>query len=84
MYTEVLSDSEYEFEDLRYELSRDMGEPLSERTLWYWLENLRIHKDEYGFYHYSDLELLRAWVQNRNKFKTFKRFNQWRIKNYAS
>jgi len=84
MYTEVLSEFEYEFEDLRYELSLDMAQPLPKRTLWYWLEKLHIYKDSNGFYHYSDLEILRAWVQNRSKFKTFKRFNNWRMKNYAS
>ncbi|HEY9663305.1 MAG TPA: hypothetical protein V6C65_33070 [Allocoleopsis sp.] len=74
MQVQLLSPNEYEFEDLRYELSRDRGKPLSPRTLRYWLREIGIERNEAGFYEHSDLEVLRLWMSLKPQIKTIERF----------
>jgi hypothetical protein len=77
MKTELLTPNSYEFEDLQYELSLDLDAPLSDRTLRYWLREIGIERDELGFYHFEDLQILRLWITLKPQLKTFQRFKTY-------
>lgn len=83
---EILSPNEYEFDDLQYELSLDLGRSLSDRTLRYWLKGIGIERNDLGFYDQEDLQILRLWLELKPQLKTIDRFKNYlrRTRNHAA
>jgi hypothetical protein len=83
---ELLSPYEYEFEDLRHELSLDLNRSISPRTLRYWLKEIGIERNDLGFYVQDDLQILRLWLQLKPQLKTIERFKNYlrRTRNNAA
>lgn len=84
MRIELISPNDYSFEDLQYELAQAMGEPLSDRTLRYWLNRIGIERNDLGFYEYSDLETLRLWIILKPELRTINNFKAFLRRRYAN
>ena len=74
---EILTEDEYTFAELQYELSRDLKKNLPDRTLRYWLAEIGIERNELGFYELQDLQVLRLWIKTKPRLKTIERFKTY-------
>lgn len=78
MYAQdVLTEDEYTFADLSYELSRDLNARLPDRTLRYWIAEIGIDRNELGLYEFQDLQILRLWIKLKPRLRTIERFKTY-------